>query len=99
MVVSAAAVFVAGLLTFVSPCVLPLIPIYLSILSGGDSGGGGRFRGFVSSLAFAAGFTLVFSILGLSATVLGRALVDHKVLFQQLGGFVVLLRACASWAT
>ncbi len=91
MVVSAAAVFVAGLLTFVSPCVLPLIPIYLSILSGGDSGGGGRFRGFVSSLAFAAGFTLVFSILGLSATVLGRALVDHKVLFQQLGGFVVLL--------
>jgi cytochrome c-type biogenesis protein len=91
MVMSAAAVFVAGLLTFVSPCVLPLIPIYLSILSGGGGEGGGRFRGFVSSLAFAAGFTLVFSLLGLSATVLGRALVDHKVLFQQLGGFVVLL--------
>ena len=91
MGISAAAVFAAGLLTFLSPCVLPLIPIYLSILSGGPDAEGGRFRGVLASLAFAAGFTLVFSVLGLSATVLGRALIEHRVLFQQIGGIVVLL--------
>ncbi len=91
MDLSAFAVFVAGTLTFLSPCVLPLIPIYLSILSGGESTDAGRFRGVLASIAFAAGFSLVFSLLGLSATVVGRALIEHRVLFQQVGGIVVLL--------
>jgi len=93
MDVSAAGVFLAGILTFLSPCVLPVIPIFLSILGGDDEGDGapGRFKAFLSTVAFSLGFALVFSILGLSATSLGMFLAQNKVLFQQLAGIVVLL--------
>lgn len=93
MDLSLAGVFAAGVLTFLSPCVLPLVPVYLGILAGeaGDGAPGGRFRTLVATALFAAGFTLVFSLMGLTATVVGRALVTHKLLFQQLGGIVILL--------
>lgn len=92
MELSAIAVFVAGMLTFLSPCVLPVIPIYLSILGGETvDGEAGRLRGFLSTIAFSLGFALVFSLLGLSATTLGRFLAQNKVLFQQVAGIVVLL--------
>ena len=99
MGISAAAVFAAGLLTFLSPCVLPLIPVYLSILSGGPDAEGGRFRGVLASLAFAAGFTLVFSVLGLSATVLGRALIEPAYCSSRSAGSWSCCWACASWGT
>jgi cytochrome c-type biogenesis protein len=91
--ISASAVFVAGLLTFVSPCVLPLVPIYLGILAGSAQEGAppSRFRSVGTTALFAVGFALVFSILGLSATAAGAALVRHKLLLQQVGGIVVLL--------
>lgn len=86
-------VFAAGLLTFLSPCVLPLIPVYLGILAGSAERGTEprRFRALLATAVFTLGFTLVFSLMGLSATVLGRVLVHHKLLFQQLGGILVLL--------
>ncbi|MBM4397619.1 MAG: thioredoxin fold domain-containing protein [Deltaproteobacteria bacterium] len=89
MDLSVTGVFVAGLLTFLSPCVLPVAPVYLSILAGDE--GVSRWRGLLGAVAFVAGFTLVFSLLGLSATVVGRAMVRHKLAFQQVGGIVVLL--------
>ncbi|NOZ02609.1 MAG: thioredoxin fold domain-containing protein [Deltaproteobacteria bacterium] len=93
MDISAAGVFVAGVLTFLSPCVLPVIPIYLSILEGGGDGSrpSSRFRSVLSTVAFSAGFALVFSLLGLSATSLGRFLAQNRALFQQVAGLVVLL--------
>lgn len=93
MEVSFLGVFAAGLLTFLSPCVLPLIPVYLGILAGSAERGTEprRFRALLATAVFALGFTLVFSLMGLSATVVGRVLVHHKLLFQQLGGIVVLL--------
>lgn len=86
-------IFGAGLLTFLSPCVLPLIPVYLGILAGSAEHGTEprRSRALLATAVFALGFTLVFSLMGLSATVLGRALIHHKLLFQQLGGILVLL--------
>lgn len=84
-------VFSAGLLTFLSPCVLPIVPVYLSILAGDGDEKAGRFRTILATALFVLGFTIVFSLMGLSATVVGRILIRHKLLFQQVGGVVVLL--------
>jgi len=92
MDLSLGAVFAAGLLTFLSPCVLPVVPVYLAILGvPGESGGVPRWRPLLSTLIFSLGFALVFSLLGLSASAVGRLLIRNKMLFQQVAGLVVLL--------
>ena len=90
-------IFLAGLATFASPCVLPLIPIYLSVLMGGALGDGeeitprARVRLVVNGLSFILGFTVVFALLGLTATALGRTLLENRLLLQQLGGLLVFV--------
>jgi len=93
-------ILAAGFLTFLSPCVLPLAPIYLGILAGGVQSSpdadvaanrAARFRIVLSTVVFVAGFTLVFSVLGLSATFIGRLMVAHRELFAQLGGLLIVL--------
>ncbi|WP_018466458.1 cytochrome c biogenesis CcdA family protein [Calidithermus timidus] len=77
--------FLAGMLSFLSPCVLPLVPTYLLYL------GGNKGRPIVNALAFIGGFSLVFLILfGLPATLLGSLLVSNKTLLSQIGGVVVI---------
>ncbi len=88
-------IFAAGLLTFASPCILPLAPVYLGLL-GGASIGELRARTrvartIVAAIAFSVGLSLVFVALGMAATTLGHALVEHRALFLQLGGLVVFL--------
>lgn len=84
--------FVEGLLAFLSPCILPMIPIYLFYLGGRkEEGGKGRKRLFVNTLGFVAGFTLVFVVLGATASALGRLISEHRLLLQRLGGVVVVL--------
>jgi cytochrome c-type biogenesis protein len=95
-----AGVFGAGLLTFVTPCVLPLIPIYLALLlgnqsSGGQAGGkptlGQRLSLFVATLVFASGLLLVFVALGMTATSLGRLLTEYRTQFVLIGGLLIFL--------
>ena len=80
--------FAAGLLTFLSPCVLPLVPIYLALLGGASvaelrrGGGGGRLLG--TATAFSLGLSAVFVALGMAATSVGHALVEHRTLLMQL---------------
>ena len=85
--------FLGGLLTFASPCVLPLIPIYLSVLVGGSveevRGGQDRFRLLLNGSFFVLGFLAVFVLLGLTATALGKFLIQYRLLLQQLGGMLV----------
>lgn len=87
--------FGAGLLTFVSPCVLPLVPIYLAVLGGASVSelreGRGRGRLLGSAVAFSLGLALVFVALGMAATAAGHALVEHRLLLMQLGGIAMLL--------
>lgn len=82
-----------GLLTFASPCVLPLIPIYLSVLVGGSiddvNDTSKRFRLLMNGMFFVLGFLAVFVLMGLTASGLGRFLVKYRLLFQQLGGMMV----------
>ncbi len=90
--------FAAGIVSFLSPCVLPLVPGYVSMLSGatieelkagGDSALTARI--FRNSLAFVVGFSLVFILLGASATTVGRFLVAQKSLFNLIAGIVIII--------
>jgi cytochrome c-type biogenesis protein len=97
------AAFIAGVLSFISPCVLPLIPGYLSFVSGvtldemrGTGTGvaapaGVRRRAVTMSLAFVLGFSLVFISLGASATALGALLMEHLSLLGKIAGVVIIL--------
>ena len=89
------ALFLAGLLTFLSPCVLPLVPIYLAMLAGTSAialreGGQGK-RLVVATALFSLGLGLVFVLLGLAASAVGRALSEHRTLVMQLAGLAVFL--------
>ncbi|HEX3233337.1 MAG TPA: cytochrome c biogenesis protein CcdA [Gemmatimonadales bacterium] len=84
--------FTAGLLSFLSPCVLPLVPSYLGFLTGMSlpETGGRRWTALLHALLFVAGFSLVFILLGASATALGRALNYYQIWLQRLGGIIVI---------
>lgn len=95
-------IFSAGILTFLSPCILPLVPLYLSLLGGVSvaelKAGTGeqasvrlRARLVLTALVFSLGLGLVFVAMGLAATQVGHALVAHRTLLLQLGGLVVFL--------
>ncbi len=84
----------AGFVSFLSPCVLPLVPGYLSTVIGVTpndlKAGVGVRRVLVPSLLFIASFSLIFVLLGLSATVIGSTLNDHKQLLERVGGAVII---------
>ncbi|MGC4116409.1 MAG: cytochrome c biogenesis protein CcdA [Myxococcales bacterium] len=88
-------IFAAGLLTFASPCILPLAPVYLGLLGGvaldGSSGRSRVGRTLLAASAFALGLGLVFVLMGMAATALGATLVRHRSLLLQLGGLAVFL--------
>src|SRR5713226_9700879 len=96
MEVSAIAAFIAGLVSFLSPCVLPLVPGYISMLSGIgvdqlQQGQQPRSSLFGSSLAFVAGFSVVFISFGASASAVGQFLVRNRNLLAPLAGALIVL--------
>lgn len=84
--------FVAGLVSFVSPCVLPLVPGYLSYMSGfGVADASPKAsRTALVAVAFVLGFTAVFVALGASATLLGSVLIANKTLLARIGGVLII---------
>jgi cytochrome c-type biogenesis protein len=101
--VSLLAAFVAGVLSFISPCVLPLIPGYLSFISGSTldelrggseaaaSSGATRRRALVASVAFVMGFSLVFIALGASASAIGQFIMERLTILGQIAGVIIIL--------
>ena len=97
--VSLLAAFAAGFLSFISPCVLPLIPGYISFVSGvsvdemrSDAPPAtSRLQVFVTSLAFVLGFSLVFIALGASATAIGKFMFSKLPLLSKLAGVVLII--------
>ena len=94
------AAFLGGVLSFISPCVLPLVPGYLSFISGvsldewrGSStdGNSGRLRVFLASIAFVLGFSVVFIALGASASALGQWVGENLRLLGKVGGIIIIL--------
>lgn len=96
MQVSILYAFVAGIISFLSPCVLPLVPGYVSMLSGIGveqlrTGQPARNSLFASSLAFVSGFSVVFISFGASASAVGQFLLQHKALMGPVAGAVIVL--------
>jgi cytochrome c biogenesis protein CcdA len=97
--VSIFAAFAAGLLSFVSPCVLPLVPSYISYITGlsverlTDAGERQRFRRTIitNSLLFIAGFSSVFIAFGASASLIGQVLFEYQDPIRKLGGLLIIL--------
>jgi cytochrome c-type biogenesis protein len=90
--------FVAGVVSFLSPCVLPLVPGYISMLSGASmeelkSGAGPALVRRISrnSLAFVAGFSAVFVALGASATAVGTFLLAKRTIFNLVAGIIIIV--------
>ncbi len=90
--------FVAGVVSFLSPCVLPLIPGYISMLSGASieelkSGASAALvrRIFRNSMAFVVGFSAVFVALGASATAVGNFLLAQRTLFNLVAGLIIII--------
>ncbi|HEX3032029.1 MAG TPA: cytochrome c biogenesis protein CcdA [Bacillota bacterium] len=90
--------FLGGVVSFLSPCVLPMFPAYISYLTGaslGDMGSGEWYRHrrvtVYRSLAFIIGFTLVFVLLGATASLVGKLLGQHRYLLQRIGGVIIFL--------
>jgi cytochrome c-type biogenesis protein len=91
---SLALAFAAGLVSFVSPCVLPLVPGYLAAVTGGASAVGDRRRvsprALARSLLFVATFSAIFVLLGLSATAVGAFLFDNRPLLNKVAGALIV---------
>ena len=92
------AAFLAGVLSFFSPCILPLIPGYFTFISGytlGDLTGGAiagiRKKVFISTIAFVLGFSIVFILLGASASFVGSVLFRYRDGIRIIGGVIVVI--------
>lgn len=87
--------FSAGLLSFLSPCVLPLVPAYITYLTGSTvaelSSGKARLYTVYKSLGFVLGFSLVFIAMGASITSIGKLLVSNMNVFRKVGGALIVL--------
>lgn len=89
--------FAAGLLSFVSPCCLPLYPSYISFISGvsfnpnkQEHTRSVRQRALIHSLFFILGFSIIFIALGMSASLIGQLFVTYKHVISQIGGILII---------
>jgi len=96
--ITAGIAFLAGLVSFVSPCVLPLVPAYLSLITGesvedlaAETGASARLRTLGHAAAFVLGFSAIFIALGLSASAIGGVLDANRSLIAQIGGVLVVI--------
>ena len=80
--------FLEGLISFISPCMLPMLPLYISYFAGGA---GQRKNVLLNAAAFVAGFTVLFTALGLFAGTLGAFLAQHQTAVNIVGGALVVL--------
>jgi len=89
--------FIAGLASFLSPCVISLVPVYIGYLTGrsvsssSDGGTNSHWNTFSHGLAFVLGFSLVFVLLGLAISAIGNLLYDARDWLAKIGGVVVIL--------
>jgi len=93
--ISLAGVFLAGTVSFLSPCVLPLVPGYLSFITGMSledlRSGVDRRAALIHSLLFVSGFTLIFVLMGASASFLGQFFRAYDVWIARIGGVIIIV--------
>ncbi|NLY77060.1 MAG: cytochrome c biogenesis protein CcdA [Tissierellia bacterium] len=86
--------FGAGLLSFFTPCILPMIPAYIMYMTGStmeDEMSKRRLKVLTRTFGFVIGFTIIFIIMGTSASFIGRIFIRHKDLFSKISGILIIL--------
>lgn len=87
--------FIAGLASFLSPCVFALVPAYIGYLGGravgGETNENNRWITFTHGLAFVIGFSIVFVTLGVAASMIGRFVYDFRFALTKIGGIVIII--------
>jgi len=81
--------FLEGIITFISPCLLPMLPVYISYFAGGDKGG--NTKALKGAVAFVTGFTVVFVMLGALAGTVGNFLREYQTIVNIVSGLVVVV--------
>lgn len=91
--ISTTMAFLAGLLSFFSPCILPLVPAYIMYISGYGESDKTPTRSVMltRTLFFVLGFTTIFMIMGTSASVLGQFFIKYKSVFSKISGLIIIL--------
>lgn len=91
--IPAITVFVQGLLSFFSPCVLPLLPLYIGYLAGegGEEGSSSRLRVMVNTIFFVLGISFAFFLLGIGMNAVGRFFAGNQQWFVRIGGVLIIL--------
>ncbi|WP_303866097.1 cytochrome c biogenesis CcdA family protein [Acetobacterium wieringae] len=82
--------FLEGIITFISPCLLPMLPIYISYFAGQTPGNNNR-NVIINALGFVLGFTVVFVLLGAFAGKLGSILIEYSTIVNVVGGIIIIL--------
>lgn len=85
------ALFAEGLLSFLSPCVLPILPIYIGLLAGGAEGKEGERNVLVNTLSFVVGIAVTFFLLGFASSLLSRVLQANAQVLQIISGLLIIL--------
>ena len=80
--------FLEGIITFISPCLLPMIPVYVSYFAGGENAKGSALK---NSLGFVAGFTAMFLLMGALAGTIGSFLTRYRTVVNVITGLIVIL--------
>lgn len=86
---------IAGTLSFFSPCVLPLVPAYIAVLTGGSIQSGKiettKRLVLIRSITFTIGFSLIFTILGTSASLIGHWVIHYRLILNKIGGLLIVI--------
>jgi cytochrome c-type biogenesis protein len=95
--ISLASAFIAGILSFISPCILPLVPVYISFMTSKAALQNEKIKLsdklfiFLNSIFFVLGFSLIFIILGSTATFIGKILRDYSNIISRVGGGLLII--------
>ncbi|MGG7178742.1 cytochrome c biogenesis CcdA family protein [Clostridium paraputrificum] len=82
--------FMEGIITFISPCILPMLPIYISYFMG-DSGKGSKKKAIINSIGFVIGFSAIFTLLGAAAGSFGAFLQKYMSAFNIIAGIILVI--------
>lgn len=83
--------FLEGIITFISPCLLPMLPVYVLYFAGGETQEGSGKKTLINALGFILGFTIVFVTLGAFMAVLGGLLKAHQTAVNMITGLIVVI--------
>ena len=83
--------FLEGIISFISPCMLPMLPVYISYFAGQNKDDGKSPKMIVKVIAFVVGFTVVFTALGVFSGTLGKLLSEYQTIVNIVSGVIVIL--------